>query len=163
MCCLSLVVALCYLGVLFVSLIGTVGIVLVIVGGILMEGVGMDELREAAKRGIKLYKESPDHVRQRDQCFLMGMFCDLWLKEHPEDDGEPVTEDWLRSSVGWIPVEGSGYIGRDGIIFCKGSESVYSAWLQISQYYYDMRRIVRVETRGDVRHLCKALGVSLVG
>jgi len=125
----------------------------------------MDELRVAAKR-LAEGEFSENYPAFMATTFGLAdgfLLARAYLAEHPEDDGEPVTEEWLRSSVGWIPVEGSGYIGRDGIIFCKGSESVYSAWLQISQYYYDMRRIVRVETRGDVRRLCKALGVSLVG
>lgn len=123
----------------------------------------INELRAAAERGRKLYRESPAHVQRREQCIIMGLLSEAYLAEHPADDGEPVTEEWLKSTIGWIPVDGGtdGYIGVDKIIFCKGSENVYSAWLQTSNHYYDMRRIVRVYTRGDVRLLCRALGITL--
>lgn len=129
-----------------------------------MEGVGMDELREAAKRGIKLYKESPDHVRQRDQCFLMGMFCDLWLKEHPEDDYEPVTEEWLSATFG--PHLPSGPWKRYALLLASKS-GLYVAWCPVCGNLapclcIGTSVIKENPTRGDVRRLCKALGISLV-
>lgn len=120
-----------------------------------------EELRAAATEMMIAIAASTrdDPIRRKEECLYE--VCRQWLAEYPEDDEEPVTEEWLRDSVGWIPVERSGYIGQDGIIFCKGSDSVYSAWLKISDHYYDMRRIVRVKTRGDVRRLCTALVIEL--
>lgn len=126
-----------------------------------------DDLRAAAKRLLHRATEDGKWEAMEEDLYQAvddgAALAISYLAEHSEDDDELVTEEWLRNYVGWIPVEGSGYIGCDKVIFCKGSESVYSAWLKISQYYYDMRRIVRVETRGDVRRLCAALGIELKG
>jgi len=124
-----------------------------------------NELRAAAER----LRTNADAEYAKMSPLLYFADCETlangYLAEHPADDGEPVAGDteWMKAAIGWIPVDGGrdGYIGRDKIIFCKGSENIYSAWLQVSQHYYDMRRIVRVYTRGDVRRLCRALGITL--
>jgi hypothetical protein len=53
--------------------------------------VNFEEITALAERGLKLWKESPLHVRQREQCRIMGALAKAWLqlkKEVEEDDKE---------------------------------------------------------------------------
>jgi hypothetical protein len=60
-----------------------------------------NELRAAAERGRKLYRESPAHVQQREQCLLLGLLSEAYLAEHPADDGERATERWVSAAIDW--------------------------------------------------------------
>ncbi len=86
----------------------------------------------------------------------MMTISELCLSEHAADDWEPVTEDWLRS-VGfkresWHPFqldcesEIDIQCGHDGLVLGHRSDE------------WDVKRD---PTRGDVRRLCAALGVTL--
>ncbi len=73
------------------------------------------------------------------------------------DDGEPITEDWLRS-VGFksgLRIE----LGRLQFTNYKG----WNAWWAFSDMSGAIRLVNDVKTRGDLRRLCKCLGVQLGG
>lgn len=85
---------------------------------------------------------------------------DAYLQEHPADDDEPLTEEWLRSAGAHDPH------GRDhaaplaltalGIgfgVFVRDELNDCWHWCRGS------RRLATLRTRGDVRRLLAALGV----
>lgn len=95
-----------------------------------------------------------------------------FAREHPADDGEPVTEAWLRSvgfgQVGekypelWLPPE-TKTVSRwrlEYVMYQRPWDDAPSAWdlsaPSITQHLgYDL------PTRGDVRRTCKILGIPL--
>lgn len=84
--------------------------------------------------------------------------ADAYLCEHPADDDEPVTEEWLLS-VGFVkggsPQARNIYCGYLTIDDIASGEASICNW-------NDRVAIERsIETRRDVRLLCKALGVTL--
>lgn len=87
-----------------------------------------------------------------------------YLEEHPADDDEPVTEDWLRTICEYEPSEdGGGLMITDemmnlAINFVGSSDpNIWSAQIgeQGDCWPHDLH------TRGCVRRLCKALGIPL--
>jgi hypothetical protein len=82
-----------------------------------------------------------------------------WKAEHPADDGEPVTEDWLRAS-GFAPAWGhpfqlGGYDAESDIdVRCTPAELVVA-------HRTDEFLVAEQPTRGHVRRLCAALGIEL--
>lgn len=121
-----------------------------------------DELRAAAELVVATgtHKDWSDTI---DAGALA--VCRDWLRLHPADDGEPVTEDWLRS-VGFV-TDGE-YIAY----FRLRSAS----WGHIDSHLRHTNVAVRwmdrtwnanglgcrpCETRGDLRRLCNALGITL--
>lgn len=84
-----------------------------------------------------------------------------WLAEHPADDGEPVSGEWLRSI---------GFTGPDGLLGIIYGEvelttTTSSRWLvgNPSEIHGESVYIPAPTTRGDVRRLCAALGVPAGG
>lgn len=101
--------------------------------------------------------------------------AELALAEHPADDGEPITKEWLKS----LGFSDSGYsfiitgekdYGEDVARFrlaCNGDD-----WTDGNcSWEFHLRSIELEEqggmlpcepkTRGDLRRLCRALGVTL--
>ena len=76
------------------------------------------------------------------------------LAEHPADDDEPVTEDWLLS------VGHHHRVSEDSTRWTPNSvrlgPTVFSIETDMG-YGVD----IPVKTRGDVRHLCAGLGIEL--
>ncbi len=76
-----------------------------------------------------------------------------YLAEHPADDEEPITEAWLRS-VGFDDEHRLDW--KNLVIkFCVPIRDNF--W----DFYLNSTQIKPPKTRGDVRRLCKALGVEL--
>lgn len=77
-----------------------------------------------------------------------------YLAEHPADDDEPVTAEWLES-IGANSDDGLFFTGHDAVDFelteFEGTWHVDVGW----------RTICLVETRGDVRRLLAALGIEV--
>jgi hypothetical protein len=84
--------------------------------------------------------------------------------DHPADDDEPVTEEWLRA-VGFVT-------HRQGVAIDMGLRSRGGPWLYFAccpglvnpDWMFDDGRLLAapdLNTRGHVRRLCEALGVPL--
>ena len=78
---------------------------------------------------------------------------DVYLSEHPADDGEPITKEWFRSAS----ITSNNWMHGDGIDIYQDSLGRISVCL-----VDECQVLPHVKTRGDVRRLCKALSVSLV-
>ena len=120
-----------------------------------------NELQEAAKRWrrtkevgeyaayIDCYYDSPHATVAAFAMADRELMADAYLAEHPEDDEEPVTEKWLDS-----------VFGPDGLeIQC------HDEWGQAITWFEGLGSVLipMPKTRGDVRRLCKALGIPLKG
>jgi hypothetical protein len=83
-----------------------------------------------------------------------------YLTEHPADDGEAITEDWLRS-VGfefsylnkhlWIKSGKTGHLRHTSMAMNVNSQL----------WFLNGLGCANCETRGDVRRLALALGIEL--
>lgn len=100
----------------------------------------IDELRAAAKLLV-----SKNTISNRyDNAGVM--LAKAYLTEHLLDDDEPVTEEWLET-IGFD----HGYLDADyWVIECR------KLALRLNSY-----PVKENPTRGDVRRLCKALGIEL--
>lgn len=82
-----------------------------------------------------------------------------YLAEHPADENEPITEEWLRSAgFIWQSTDTyelhSGAFGNDYLRYTK---IAFRAGL----WYANGLGCADCKTRGDVRRLCSALGIPL--
>lgn len=84
------------------------------------------------------------------------LLADAYLAEHPEDDDEPTTEEWLRES-GFVNYEGwpSSKIGLETL------PGLYLSWNSAENTFRLDECLCECFTRGDVRRLCSALGIEL--
>lgn len=106
------------------------------------------ELREAAEK-IVAYKGTLGEERLS---VLHGpQFARAYLEEHPLDDQEPVTEEWLRN-VGFEDGNPSFYeLGEASVCQWEGR------WF----FYIDGCGGPDPLTHGHIRAFCKALGIEL--
>lgn len=101
----------------------------------------------------------------------LSIITDAYLAANPADDDEPVTEDWLRS-VGWEDWKSGTHL--ETIVYdrsnptCLVTQTVITFLLDDNHPHGGVIDSVMLEdppreytTRGDVRNLCAALGVSL--
>lgn len=84
-----------------------------------------------------------------------------WLAEHPPDDDDPVTVEWLRdishSSAYPATISLDGLNGKRWLMLFVESVCIYHPSSNGGCIIlYD---IAPVKNRGDVRRLCRALGV----
>ncbi len=99
-----------------------------------------------------------------------------WLAEHPADDAEPITAEWLAAlptafavdlawhghgpETAWLA---DGESGRIGVRFCR-YEKAWEAYLCNADDFDGRERyLTAVPTRGHLRRLCAALGQPLRG
>ena len=91
---------------------------------------------------------------------------DLWavyLAEHPADDDEPVTAEWLES-VGWEAYPDTGnrmWHSRSATLIMIDLRNPGETWLCHGSSAHGWDYITKSTTRGDVRRLCSALGIQL--
>jgi hypothetical protein len=117
-----------------------------------------DELRATAERLIKfvaMYRLHPQSHKGLEDAQSVAR---AYLAEHPADDAEPLTEEWLRAA---------GFETRDGRL-CLGARlqfthcNGWNAWWGIDGLAYASSRLVNgLNTRGHVRRLCQCLGIAL--
>jgi hypothetical protein len=127
----------------------------------------MSDVREAAGR----LREAAERYTTADfsesqPMYLDGLeVCRAYLAEHPADDDEPVTEDWLRE-IGFTGDMGMGQFRLDSDFHIQAWET--QTWSietkDTSGQYYGCRHeldIGQPKTRRDVRNLLAALGIEL--
>lgn len=123
------------------------------------------KIREVTAHGCEVIKrvsesgESLDSFRD-----LIEWLCDRRLAEHPADSDEPLTAEWLRS-VGFKPDNDEDYLW------------INNGWRSDTLPPFDFRiwghgrcdladedgciLLIPPKTRGDLRRLCRALGIEL--
>lgn len=122
----------------------------------------MTELTEAAERLRRLFRGDPpgaiygrhtvrqdtfENLERNDVRFL----ADAYLTEHPADDDEPITMEWIENFPDFDlecasgKITGGFSLGAGGICYCDIFQS-------------DDEIQLVCETRGDVRTLYRAFG-----
>jgi len=117
-----------------------------------------DELQRAAERLRACNYESDWDLdgASFQQISDWQALAKAYLAEHPADDGEAVTVEWLES-IGWLEDQ----TGWPAICLRETSEWGIS-WRGHGIWLTPMSvPLYRAPTRGDVRRLCRALGIAL--
>lgn len=113
-------------------------------------------------------KAALERLRNSATPWYSGMTLDyikvayLWLSEHPADDDEPVTEEWLQKVI--APDRTARLGGGFSVTFYATQTPTLSYYNSgIGGWYDDSSDIdvPKASTRGDVRRLCRALGIEL--
>ena len=139
-----------------------------------------DEVRKAAERLRQVYENARNH----DSCWISRVYepdftgksresdyqrdrdivTQAYLAEHPADDDEPVTEEWLLSIGFELTREGlpfhreiDGYLKPSPGNLLQPGESAYDWKLEPPAN----NLLAVLFTRGDVRRICRALGIEL--
>jgi hypothetical protein len=91
------------------------------------------------------------------------LIVSLYLAEHPADDAEPVTEEWLSSVVGRGATVRIGGGFTVSFYLSSPPDITYENGVPAHGYGYESgcTDLPSCPTRGDVRRLCYALGVPL--
>lgn len=126
-----------------------------------------DELRAAIVRVRLCQQEGPDvaypNAKGGEYIRDMDTLTEAYLAEHPADDGEPVTAEWLRvvspgpfrNGVGWpIACDATG----GPVLYCVCTPGVPFDW-----YLCGHNRLLGLPdqpTRGHVRRLLITLGIT---
>lgn len=119
----------------------------------------MSDVRAAAERLRQMRADSeafdggyPDNEDGRLQSLCdHAILADAYLAEHPADESLDVDEDWLVQ-IGFQP-DASGALWIGDYRLC---------WFGRGFFGFDGVE-VESKTRGDVRRLCRALGVEVKG
>lgn len=129
-----------------------------------------DKLKAAVDRLRKVNEDSvwDYETEQALQCDRAAI-ADLYLDEHPEDDDEPVTDQWFKEA-------GAEYFGEAlmwswriggltvmGVLPARLPDGCWSYRTRFDDKYCGsgIVDLPPQKTRGDVRRLCKAIGVEL--
>lgn len=83
-----------------------------------------------------------------------------YLAEHPADEDEPADHDWLIS-VGFIAIGDADDCPARVAIKGNGQMVTVLIGLDVSDLVLNCMGISEDPTRGDVRRLCKALGIEM--
>lgn len=137
----------------------------------------MNDLRAVANTALRHARTASPHIQRRATNQWLMALAEAWLADHPEDDGEPVTEAWLRS-LGYLPDDSSppnGDLAKK--IWGKGETADYGKepamhmvvnardggiWVEAYAADGDSLCIIEIDavaTRGAVRRLMAALGI----
>ena len=114
-------------------------------------------LREKAERAVKTAQTLVGWSDELD-------VCAAWLAEHPADDDEPVTRDWLLSIGGEVTIVGARF--AFGLQQNNSMADVDFRPLRgrmTCSFQIEMGESVYLEhivTRGQVRRLLSALGIT---
>jgi hypothetical protein len=127
-----------------------------------------EELRQAADRLVMDYESAggsgnPYRHEKAANRYEDGWNVALaWLEDHPADDGEPVTEEWLRA-VGFKDEEYS-FVLRSPYTddwYHHLRHTACSVRKVDWKWHANGIGVADQPTRGHVRRLCAALGVPL--
>lgn len=95
----------------------------------------------------------------------MNKLACAYLAEHPADEDEPVTSEWIRSvaAVYWEAGKESYWPGHE----LRFSEKIgdnpggFYIWNEGPHSHSQKPSYMPIKTRGQVRLLCRALGIEL--
>lgn len=93
--------------------------------------------------------------------------ANAYLAEHPADDSERLTGEWVVKAIPFRGRSGGIQAGSvsvdihtEGVFRCEFEVwwNEFGCWVRLFGAY-----LMRIETRSDLRLLCRALGISLEG
>ena len=91
-----------------------------------------------------------------DQWDDQEILANAYLAEHPADDAEPMTLEWVGEVTGELLCEIGGDSSR-AFVNAGGILTIH----RDGRVFIQLKIVKPVKTRGDVRRLCAALGVEL--
>lgn len=124
----------------------------------------MRRLREYAEAIVKSVTKTGDGSYDNDleRCWWALQepyeLAVAYLEEHPADDDEPITADWLCKN-GWKVICNGTRASIEWI-----TDHPIQLWKQDANRWHVTMGVVEfhvINTRGDVRRLCAALGIEL--
>lgn len=116
----------------------------------------MSELHEIA---FRLRELSPDQYCMNDEQNM----AEAWLEDHPRDEDDPVTAEWLlrcgfyRSGRGAVATDGDAGVS----VICILPSGSYRGEWQLEAQGTNISLPRDFPRRRDVRLLCTALGICL--
>lgn len=121
--------------------------------------------REAAERLRAHRLNWSEEYRNTQQGADEATLAAAYLAEHPADDGDAVTEEWLWA-VGFDKQGLLWFGGGRLYLGAKWDGGTHSAEIQVGEGrgYYGCDHTIdlpKPQTRGDVRRLAAALGIEL--
>jgi hypothetical protein len=122
---------------------------------------GMNELRQAAERLREMAGTWVDLEEGSVACVTdMWVLAQAYLAEHLPDDDEPITDDWVKSIFGqaWKDIDAFWTVyasKKQGVAL--GAEDLHDSEISASFQL----ELPRIKTRGQLRLLCRALGVEI--
>lgn len=122
-----------------------------------------DELRAAAEGVMESFNDLPQRAALRNTPIYRNAvkLAEAYLSEHPADDGEVVTKEWLRS-IGFEPDSTRPTWGLEfGPVLVTFTGAV-SLKVEICSCQDAALDVKISPTRSDVRRLCAALGIALM-
>jgi hypothetical protein len=126
-----------------------------------------DELRAAAERVRRFRRgENPCDIweyPELDQYHDLAQLAAAWLADHPADDDTGLSVGWMHS-VGFVQSGGGWWArvdGSDGLALEYYDSNEVGEVFRLPTNGYLPSRVL-VNTRGDLRRLCRALGQPLI-
>lgn len=122
-----------------------------------------DELRAAAETYLecaKLFEEPSDRFSMDDGIVMLGAGHQLavaYLAEHPADDDEPLTDESLRAIGFELDKDAPSW----AVVIGKKPHRVRITFAGQPCLRIEEMEIKVNPTRGDIRLLCRALGIEL--
>jgi len=119
-----------------------------------------DDVRQAAEEALKWYRVQSPHIRQRQQAQLLYRLATGVLAEHPADEHEAITPEWL---------EACGFVTADDGMRLNSQYNAPKHHMRYAsvfrhnngQWWVNGLGVKHQETRGQLRLLCRALGIPL--
>lgn len=126
----------------------------------------VERLRKAGMDGWMLaYPERPSFGHPSRQMEDWEIIAAAYLAEHPEDDDVLVTEEWVASLHPPRYWEAGAEYSWPSVSLCYAVEVPGNSLVCCQGFYIDGRispiPLSHIKTRGDVRRLCRALGIEL--
>lgn len=119
----------------------------------------MSDLREKAERLVLAHEQMealfPALASRGDVLSASVEVCRAYLAEHSADEADPVTRKWLES-IGFESNHGRLGLGQLQLTFYEG----WNSWWAFSDFKGSTRLRDDLKTRGDIRRLLSALGIS---
>ena len=91
---------------------------------------------------------------------LLYTLAAAYMADHPADDAEPVTEEWLKAVLGEKMTYDMGFDFRVRFYVYSQPEIEYETGRGY-EHCESSVDLPEAKTRGDVRRICAALGVPL--
>lgn len=120
-----------------------------------------EELRKAAQEILQgeLVSQNQNTSIYRSMPASWRNLAESWLAEHPTDDDEPVTEEWLRLIGAKDEVDGK--INGEDVYDLYIGPARWCVFSSGGQLLIDHHGEWRLKTRGDVLRFCAALGIKI--
>lgn len=125
-----------------------------------------DELRSAAERFAKqrpseAYPWPCEMSEQPAQRVAdMALLARAYLAEHPADDGEPITREWMNTVLPTDADSGNWTVRQSKPLTLEIEYSGGGFWLWFAHAEVPPVPVCQVRTRGQLRRLLELLGIG---